>query len=758
MKNLKIMRRLLWLSFIPFFLWSCKDKMDDHYEVPGWVKGSVWELLADGSMEGQYSMFLEAADLAGYRGIMNGRSIMTVMAPDNNAFTAYLSDHGYGSVKDIPVKVLKELIGFHLLYYSYNKGNMENFRPEGEGAYDEGTEILDPGMYYKFRTRSYGEPTKEIDPITGKTVTVYHLERFIPVFSHYFFSSKQIDAKKNYEYFYPQSTWTGEAGFNVSEASVNDYALIANNGYVYTINKVLEPLGSIYDQLKSNNKYSQFLAIYDKFSVYTANDELTQKYGDALGADTLYLHSHKSPLAPIAMEWYKYDYQRLDTLAYRAYSLFAPTNDALNTFFAGYWKNSGYDNYEALDPLIQTLFLNEFVYSGSVVFPEEITRGTITNASGSKFNFDPYTLKDKKMCVNGSFYGLDKIETPILFNSVSGPSFKEKRFIDFLYAMNSAKLLSSFGSSSVKYTLLMPQNAAFESSGISLNYYAEGGKLQQKPEGEWEDVSSDELQNIVRAHTVMDAEIELKTQGTQIVPIQTAFNYWFVKDGKITSSNQFNGILEPGNSMNPFVTFTEVTNAGKAWSNGKTYTYEAKSVDGLFNTDMEDGGGMQKALAICEDARYPYYIFAQLLKKADMVFGELIAGLSGRTIAFIPTNETLKAALANKQIPGATNITVGEDGVIGGETAEDKIKLKMYISNYFLVASAVPTACYPGSGMKSGEYVNYSGETIIYTDLGSSLSIQLKKSDKVVPVSGKYNYFPFCYNDGCFHFIESLLM
>ena len=64
---------------------------------------------------------------------------------------------------------------------------MENFRPEGEGAYDEGTEILDPGLYYKFRTRSSGEPTREVDPLTGKSVTVYHLERFVTVFSHYFF-------------------------------------------------------------------------------------------------------------------------------------------------------------------------------------------------------------------------------------------------------------------------------------------------------------------------------------------------------------------------------------------------------------------------------------------------------------------------------------------------------------------------------------------------------------------------------------------
>ena len=97
-----------------------------------------------------------------------------------------------------------------------------------------------------------------------------------------------------------------------------------------TSNKVLEPLGSIYDQLKSNTEYSDFLAMYDKFSIYTPNDELTQKHGSALNADTLYLHSHRSPLAPIAMEWYKYDYQRLDTLAYRAYSLFEQNNKELS--------------------------------------------------------------------------------------------------------------------------------------------------------------------------------------------------------------------------------------------------------------------------------------------------------------------------------------------------------------------------------------------------------------------------------------------
>ena len=89
--------------------------MDEHYEVPGWVKGSAWELLSDESMDGQFSMFLEAAERAGYYEIMNGRGLMTVMAPDNNAFTAYLSEHNYSTVQDVPARELKELIGFHLL-------------------------------------------------------------------------------------------------------------------------------------------------------------------------------------------------------------------------------------------------------------------------------------------------------------------------------------------------------------------------------------------------------------------------------------------------------------------------------------------------------------------------------------------------------------------------------------------------------------------------------------------------------------------
>ena len=59
---------------------------------------------------GKFSMFLEAAELSGFKPILDGKSVATVMAPDNDAFAAYLEENGYVSVKDIPTDDLKKLI------------------------------------------------------------------------------------------------------------------------------------------------------------------------------------------------------------------------------------------------------------------------------------------------------------------------------------------------------------------------------------------------------------------------------------------------------------------------------------------------------------------------------------------------------------------------------------------------------------------------------------------------------------------------
>ena len=145
MKNMTFTTVLLCILFMPFFISSCTDKIDEHYEEPEWLKGSAWEVLED---RGNYSLFLQAVELAGFKPIMEGKSILTVMAPDDTAFSAYLEKHGYSDISEINLDELKKVIGFHLLYYSYNKNKLVNFRPEGDLITDEEMN-KNAGLYYK---------------------------------------------------------------------------------------------------------------------------------------------------------------------------------------------------------------------------------------------------------------------------------------------------------------------------------------------------------------------------------------------------------------------------------------------------------------------------------------------------------------------------------------------------------------------------------------------------------------------------------
>ena len=105
-----------------------------------------------------------------------------------------------------------------------------NYNPEGIDAESETTS---PGLFYKFRTKSRDKITTDTDFVDNNRIKkVMHKERFLPVFSYNLFNSKHINAKSNYEYFYSESTWSGDNGFNVSNATVNEYGIVTDNGYV----------------------------------------------------------------------------------------------------------------------------------------------------------------------------------------------------------------------------------------------------------------------------------------------------------------------------------------------------------------------------------------------------------------------------------------------------------------------------------------------------------------------------------------------
>lgn len=746
MNKMKFIKTIVWVVICFLLLGACKDQMDEHYEIPDWVKGSAWDVLQE---RGDYSIFLKGAELAGFEPLMKGKSLVTVMAPNDDAFSAYLSENGKSSIEDYSTGELQQLIGFHILYYSYDKDKLVNFRPElGDGATDEEMELA-AGLYYKHRTRSYEAPTQEQDT-AGNDILVYHPEAMVPVFSYKMFDTKNIDAKYNYEYFYSNSGWSGDDGFNVSNASVNEYEIIANNGYVYTVDQVVKPLNTIYGELKSRPDYSEYLDLYDSYSYYVLDEELTTEYGNG---NDLYLHLFENQLADIALEWPSSSYLSIGYNSAIAYSTFAPSNSAFETFMNEYWKPGGYNDLSEVNNIGIRYLLQNTYYISTVIFPEEIKSGEVLS-SGVVIDFDVDAVPEENrvVCQNGVFYGLEQLEPPGMFTSVTGPAFRYKDLSWYLYMLDATNLLVSLASDQSNFTVLVPSNKQMEEGGIGL----QEDELWSSDNGDYSPMGNSTMTETVNLHAVTGGT-GIRSSGTQVLRTNIPYTYWFVKDGQLTTSVLFNDYFETPGTTVDFYDIEERTYNGADWTNGKAYTYSSPEI---FRPIIATKS-MQYRLAITQDATYPYYKFSQLLRDAGVVDAAngRITFLSGlRCVAFVPTNDAVDEAIAAGDIPG-----VAIDGTISDQTM-----LASYLQSYFVPTEDNGMTTYPfiGSGVNGNYYTvnsrgNLSSTMIRIFDDGQKLSVQLQQPDlgtgDKVDVVPDFYYFPFSYDDGGVHYIDGVL-
>ena len=745
---------------------SCKDDdlaSDDHYKVPDWLKGNAYEVL---QKDGNHSIFLRAIDLSDYREIVAGKSILTVIAPSDDAFRQYLSEKGYSSIDELNSQdhtFLNKLVGYHLMYYAFDWNKMVNFRPmEGDGATESSSSVF-AGYWYKHRTHAC-DPIEDRMAVVGGgdpiNIKVYHYDLYIPVLSNKLFETRGIDAAYNYNYFFPNSKWgtpTAAGIFNIANASVEGGAIVTDNGYLYNVDQVVEPLNTLYNEMALNPKYSKFLSIYDSYSQYElASDEVRS----SLGYD-VYLHGH-GDLPNIAWEWPSSSYLAVSMLERYGYNIFAPSNTAIDEFFHNFWTSeTGYTSVEDLDPLILQYFvMQSFGADIDIAFPEEIKRGDVKTAYGTIIDIDPEQVTDRKLCANGVFYGMDHMDMPAIFSSVAGPAFKDTDFKWYLYALDASSTMLPLASRNADFVTLIPNNDQLANCdpAIQLASTVTGNELQQYSDeaGAFIRMSSSALKNITDIHVAQNVK-ELKTTGTQVVVTNAPYNYWYVRDGRITTNALFNQQLALENNGDPFVDFHPILNDGHAWDNGSSYSYDSQNI-----FEQASGDGLGHFLSVGNDKNYKYYMFAQLLSKAGLISGGAldvsIAPAGCRFILFAPTNEAITQALAAKAIPGATTLTVSNGTMSGTLSTTNKATLANYLRQYFISSLMNPFSDYPYPGSTCrGEFITMANEEkLTIYDNGTSLSIGYP-GQTPVQVNAEFGYLPFAYSDGCLHFIDGIL-
>lgn len=717
-------------------LTSCVSELDKYYTTPAGLKGNAWEVM---EAKGNYKLFQSAVAKSAFKDLVQGKGQITVMAPTDSAFQVYLDKHKYATVADIPQDVLEKLVGYHLVYYSFNKEAFENYKPFGVES-----ENFAKGIYYKFRTKSKDAISKMNDPSvsTLDSVKVIHKERFLPVFSFNLFTSLGIDAKSNYEFFYPNSTWNGATGFNVSNASVKEYAIVTDNGYVYSINQVLEPLETVYTQLSKSPDFSIFKQAYDRFVSFVYDAQSTTDYGKG---DSLFVQYH-STLPQIGSEWTSssigsLDYTQLSTLAYGANNVFSPDNTSMQAFFNTYWAPY-YSSINDVNFLPLYYLLSNHVYSGVPLFPEPIEKGLFLSSQGTAIQFNRSSAKMKSMCVNGTLYGIDHVMVPPVFTKVTSPMFCDSTYSTILDMMVYSSLISTLTTNQMKFSVYYPNNKM-----ISLNTTLEGKRIQymntnKKKFGAQElDIEGDVIpfvpmqvsqkKSFAGGHV---ATQQISSQGDQaIYRTLNPFNYLYIKGDKIYSSAIFNS-----GDVNKAPTFTKIPGN---WTNGDAYSLSGGTASALV-PESNQFKNVITSLACPTDYTYFKAVISSSGMSASSPPYSFMQG--ARFIVLIPTSAAILAGYAAKQIP----TTPAE-------------KVVSFLKPYFIDVNASNLVDYPfpGEGVQ-GKLVSFgtksNGQPATFTlvDTGTGLQIIDAKGN----IANVLSYFPRIYADGAAYLIDKLLV
>lgn len=715
------------------FFTSCKTELEKYYETPSWLKGNSWQVL---ETKGDFKLFLTAVEKSSFKDLVQGKGLITVMAPTDKAFEKYLADKGYTSVSDISLEELDKLIGYHLVYYSFTKEGFEDYKPMGIESKN-----LMPGTYYKFRTKSKDAISTMLDPATGTNKKVVHKERFLPVYSYNLFESYILDAKANYEFFYPTSTWTGDDGFNVSNASVDEYALVTDNGYVYVINQVLDPLETIYEELKKSSEYETFANAYDRFVNLIYSEEETFNYGSE---DSLHFQIY-SDLPPIATEWtlptplMANDFAQLAYLSSVSYNLFAPNNAAMAGFFNQYWA-SYYDKIEDVNFLPMLVLLLNHTYNGSMLFPQQIESGEFKTDLGSTILINREDVHFSKMCVNGSVYGFTNVFVPTMFEKVSRPMMCDPKYNMFLDMALNSRYLMELTSDNIQFKVFYPSDSMLINNttlqGRTLSYVNTNPKLYGAQAVQIEGDDGPVNMNLSQKTTIAGSHIAtslITSRGEEsIYKTRNDYNYLYVKGDSVFSSMLYN--------KTDRLSVPLMRKMDTAYSNGEAYELLGENASALVPEPNQFKSIISSNFYPEEFTYFKALLDASGIDKTTPPFNFL---QGERYIVLVPSDPAILQGIMDNKIPMSPSTEVAK-----------------FLKNYFIRVNESNLLDYPFSGTGVSKDlisfgVNAAGDPVKFklSDDGTNLIVTDAKGNEVKILS----FFPKIYADGAAYLLDGIL-
>jgi len=450
--------KLKWLFFAVWFALSgCQDEdFINKYDRPEWLAGKVYTQV---KVQPELSTFATCLELTGYDTIIDKSGSYTVFGPNNEAFEAWLAKKQYNSIEDIPSDYLEELISYHLIQNPWSKIQLRtvdvygwidtldesNNKPKG---FKRETLLKNENRFYPVKIEDKEVTIVDESESDYLRKVISDSRKFAPFFYSEYFSIYQLNSA-DYQFYFDRPFNGGDDLYFVNSKIISD-EIKAENGFVYIIDQVVEPLQNAYQILEENRvdfQYTKFLSLLNNFPFFEFNEQKTNEQPgveSGLEVDSLFDLTYPELAFDISNEKTtpptgSFGLPENVTIRYH-HGMLAPTNEAFDQLISEYINvPGGWGSLDRSPVNIKRIIANSHM-SVNPVYPSDFERG-FYNGENDIIHISTEDIVQKEFGSNCAFVGINKPIIPRAFSSVTGPVYLQPGFSRCMYAIEESGLL-----------------------------------------------------------------------------------------------------------------------------------------------------------------------------------------------------------------------------------------------------------------------------------------------------------------------------
>ncbi|HPT31195.1 MAG TPA: fasciclin domain-containing protein, partial [Prolixibacteraceae bacterium] len=509
------------------FTTGCRDDSIDKYDRPEWLTGKVYTQL---KAQTDLSTFAKCIELTGYDTILDISGSYTVFAPTDEAFALYFQQNTrYKKVEDIPAGELNNLVKYLIVQNPWSKNQLRsldvfgwidpkdltNNEPKG---YKRETLLLDKDPKYgilgeKINLRSTISIVDTLSSPWKRRETV-DSRKFAPIFYKEYFDIYELSSS-DYEFYFNRPIESANDIYYAG-AKIKGNEIFAENGFVYKIDRVVEPLKNGYQILSANsgqNKYNKFLSFLNTFPEFTYNRNKTLAQPGAaqgLAVDSLFDLTYPQLTFNINRERTKappstFGLPQNVAIRYH-HGLLAPTNEAFDAFISEYLVGgTKWGSLKNTPDFIKSIIANTFM-SINPIYPTDLSKG-FYNGELDVVKIDQADIVQKEYGSNCTFIGLRKVIVPRAFKSVTGPIYLQRGYSRAMYAIELAGLLPALKRQDQNYMFFVESDESLRlDSSLVYDEFRERFSAFMLSPGSFQEfsMSKNDLRNLLLNHIGLD--------------------------------------------------------------------------------------------------------------------------------------------------------------------------------------------------------------------------------------------------------------